>query len=101
MPQPANRAPAQTLAAHRLSKHRPPVPDRPPRAEPEPSMRRPSTFPRRPIAPLTVALACVASLPSVGRAQYRSDYSAPREATVDARGARRIDVDAHAGELRI
>jgi hypothetical protein len=49
--------------------------------------------------PLSLLLA--AALPLALPAAAQSDYTARRDTTLDARGARRIEVEAHAGTLRI
>ncbi|MDF1504135.1 hypothetical protein [Roseisolibacter sp. H3M3-2] len=53
---------------------------------------------RRALPLLLLALA-----PAAARAQdyARDEYTAPREADVDARGARRVSVEGHAGYLRV
>ena len=50
-------------------------------------------------APLSLLLA--AAFPAARVAHAQRDYTAPRDATVDARGARALEVDARAGLLRI
>jgi hypothetical protein len=55
------------------------------------------------LAPLAAAAAALALAgTTVGaRAQSGDDYTASRDATVSARGARRVEIEGHAGDLRV